>query len=133
MDTNGRSVYVRTSDERRRQLWLRVFGVDVLPVIGDAARVQEIRGQSLPAYDLHLRALHPGQRARLAAHISRKYGRGYADVRTELDTATSWPLIDNGDLETVQQPAPSLFDRVMTLMGTAVDHAKKATKNLQTS
>ena len=53
------------------------------------------------AYDLDLRALHTGDRFRLAAYAAGRYGRDYNEVRRSLETAVSWPIEDRGDIELV--------------------------------
>jgi hypothetical protein len=83
MMTNGRSAHqIKTTDPRRRALWLRLFGMDVLPVkwpfpepFVDAA------GNERMAYVLDSRHLTPQQTHNLASYLqARTWGMSYQDA-----------------------------------------------------
>lgn len=99
-----------STNRQRQQLWIRLFGRVELPVLNDQPRQQELRDGPVQAYDLDLRSLHPGDRARLAAYAAQRYGMDYAETKAMLDVATSWPIEDHGDIELVtveERPSPA--------------------------
>lgn len=116
MSTNGRSItFIQTSDEKRRQTWLHIFGSESLPVIGEHPRWQEQQGRAFPvlAYDLALSELSEAQRQRFAGYLSRKYRTDYQAMLIELETAVSWPIKASFDIRVVepaeQMPLASLL------------------------
>jgi hypothetical protein len=88
---NGRSTaMIRTNDPRRRQLWLRLFGVDQLPVLAGRPRwVCDVSGDR-EVYDLDLQRLRPGAVYRLAGYVARCKRRPYALVLSEIQTSGFW-------------------------------------------
>ena len=112
MNANNRSArhFITTRVQARAALWERLFGTVTLPVLHSQPRVQQMAGQgSMLAYDLDLRALHTGDRFRLAAYAAGRYGQDYNKVRRSLETAVSWPIEDRGDIELVmvEEASPS--------------------------
>jgi hypothetical protein len=112
---------IQTSDEKRRSIWLHVFGADTLPVLAAKPRWQAMqgRGHDVLAYDLALSELSEAQRQRFAGHLSQKYGMDYTAALNELGTAVSWPIKASIDVmvvePAVQLPLASLlpaWDRV---------------------
>lgn len=75
------SYYVTTSSPKRRALWLRLFGVDRLPVVSPKPRWQVGRGEfretETLAYDLDVARLHWMALSRAAGRL----GIDVADVR----------------------------------------------------
>jgi len=124
MFTNGRSTsapgaFIRTSDKRRQNVWLHVFGTDTLPVLASKPRWQAIQGKTFDmlAYDLAMGELTPAQRARFAGYLSRKYRMEYAAILAELETAVSWPIKSTFDVKVVEpaeetSPLASLLRRI---------------------
>lgn len=97
MFTNGRSnprALIQTSDETRRNVWLHIFGTDVLPVLHARPRWQAMQGRGFDvlAYDLALGELSDAQRQRFAGYLSRKYRTSYEMTLSELEAAVSWPI-----------------------------------------
>lgn len=87
-------VHITTTNPQRAAQWEQIFATTHLPVLSDQPRAQQRMGQGKPilAYDLALNELHPWQRIRLAAYVSRRYRLDYDEVRMELKTAVSWPI-----------------------------------------
>ena len=116
MLTNGRSTsapgaFIRTSDKRRQNVWLHVFGTDTLPVLASKPRWQAMQGKTFDmlAYDLALGQLSASRLARFAGYLSRKYRMDYQATLMELETAVSWPIRAGADIEVVEpaeQSAP---------------------------
>lgn len=94
MVTNGRSnAFITTSDPRRRDLWLRLFGEEWLPVKAARPRWQVTRGElnetEILAFDLDAVRLPAGARERFAHYVARKTDQSYAAAAQQVD---GWPL-----------------------------------------
>lgn len=105
MFTNGRSTaYVTTRDNQRAALWLRLFGVDALPVKHLQPRWQvNAYGRDVLAYDLDAPRLNEWQVARFAGYIARRTGTPFTDAKRLVD---GWPL-EAGGCEAVSEDALS--------------------------
>ena len=70
---------ISTTNSRRSQLWLRLFGQDTLPVLHPRPRWQWLPGRQSEAlaYDLDVQALPDGALARLAAYVAQRSGWPY--------------------------------------------------------
>lgn len=101
--TNGRSTaYITTTDRRRRALWQRLFGTDVLPVLHPYPRWQWLPGHEFEvlAYDLDVQALPDGALARLAAYVAERSGWPYSYAKAAVQggwaiTATNCQLVSD--------------------------------------
>ena len=119
MFTNGRSIYlISTSDEKRQAIWQHVFGMAELPVLAAKPRFQEQQGRAFPvlAYDLALCELSDAQLARFAGHLHRKYRLNYQATLAELQTAVSWPIPAGTDIQ-VLEPAEQTLTLASLLSG----------------
>lgn len=111
---NGR-IFVSTTSRVRSQEWERIFGTDILPVLDARPRLQSIRNRPVMAFDLDLAALHQGQIARLAGHVSRKTRTPYPEALEMVRTAVAWPIEATEDVqiteaaEEVNTPTLPLF------------------------
>jgi hypothetical protein len=115
MSTNGRSnapqAHITTSDEKRRERWLYLFGRDTLPVLAAEPRWEE-QGGAFPVlvYDLALSQLTDAQIARFAGYLSRKYRTDYAHKLAELNGRVSYPIKASIDIQVLEpaEQTPSL-------------------------
>lgn len=101
---------IETTIQRRQALWLKLFGMDALPVLSPCPRWQSIDGRDTLAYDLDLSALGRNQRNRLSAHVAWSTGRPYSMVKLEVDNRFAWPIDATGchvveDQETAIRPS----------------------------
>jgi hypothetical protein len=88
---------VTTQDPTRRALWLRLFGVDWLPVKAARPRWQVARGElvegEILAFDLDAARLHPMARERFAHYIAQRTGETYKVAAHIVD---GWPIAAAG-------------------------------------
>lgn len=112
------SYYVHTNDLRRRALWLRLFGVERLPVLAPHPRCRVERGArgetEIQAYDLDGARLHwmAQRRAMRRLNVSAAQLTGLAieagaDIEVEVETAVS----------SDRWKRPFLFGRMMYVTG----------------
>lgn len=122
MFTNGRSTaFVTTRNEQRAAKWLRLFGVEALPVKHSRPRwqVAPSRDDVFLAFDLDASRLNHWQRARFAGYIAKRTGVPFAVAQHQVD---GWPLeaagceaVSEGDLsrrlegERILTPLPISF------------------------
>lgn len=87
--------YVTTTDQRRRAHWMRLFGVDQLPVKAPRPRRQARIWQpgEVLAFDLDAGRLHWMQRHRFAGYVSRQIG---VTVDEALHLVDGWPIPADG-------------------------------------
>lgn len=111
MNENGRSTkayFITTRDETRAAYWLRVFGLERLPVMEKRPRWQALdSGRETFAYDLKLSALNPNQLNRFAAVIATRHGVRYDSAKRELQAMTSWPVAAIGCTVEIEELAES--------------------------
>lgn len=103
---------IETTIQKRQALWLKLFGLETLPVLSSCPRWQVIDGRETLAYDLDLSALGRNQRNRLSAHVAWSTGRPYSLVKLEVDNRFAWPIDATGcHVVNEQETAirPSLF------------------------
>jgi hypothetical protein len=101
MKHNARRIHqVRTTDPQRRALWLRLFGVGVLPVKRPYPEIFADRaGDERLAYVLDARRLAPQQLHNLASYLqARVWGLSYQDAQRQAREV--W-TIDAEDVELV--------------------------------
>lgn len=92
MFANERSTaFVMTRNEQRAAKWLRLFGVDVLPVKHARPRWQSApdRDKMMLAFDLDAARLNQWQVARFAGYIAKRSGIPFVDAKHMVD---GWPL-----------------------------------------
>lgn len=95
MVTNGRSTaFITTRSGQRSAKWLRLFGVDVLPVKHEHPRWQVFaNGRDVLAYDLDATRLNEWQRARFAGYIAKRSAIPFTVALKQVD---GWPLEAGG-------------------------------------
>lgn len=76
--------YVTEIIQRRRAVWERVIGTELIPVVDIRPRRAEFRDGPAWVYDVALGQLHDGQVNRLAAYAARRNGVSYEEMRSLL-------------------------------------------------
>lgn len=108
--------WIMTHDEARRTRWIKLFGVERLPV-----KVAKPRWQHHPfsaamvyAYDLDARRLHPQARARFAAYIA---SRAHVDYGTAGHMVDGWPVQAAGCELAQEETVVSMETAVLSFRG----------------
>lgn len=90
MFTNGRSTAVITTRSGQRAAkWLRLFGVEALPVKHERPRWIAQPGGDMLAYDLDASRLNEWQRARFAGYIAKRQD---VPLKVALTMVDNWPI-----------------------------------------
>lgn len=87
---------VTTSSPQRQRHWLRLFGLEELPVKQAQPAMESHPCKPTPAlaYTLDAERLHWMARSRFAAHVARTCGLAYDEALNEID---GWPIAATAD------------------------------------